>query len=130
MLNAALRGERDPGFVAKLRPYIALTQDALARLPDYQGPCWRGTDLTPQQRVKYKPGQTVTEPHFFSTSTNKKAAFKGNTQFTIESKHGKVIDFLSHHEGEKECLFMAASQFRVLAVEEKNGTTFIDMVQA
>jgi hypothetical protein len=69
--------ERDPAFEAKLRPYVALTQDALARLPDYKGPCWRGTDLAPQQRAKYKPGQTVTESSFFSTSTNKRAAFKG-----------------------------------------------------
>ena len=121
MLNEALRGERDAAFFAKIRPYVALTQDALARLPNYVGMCWRGCDLTPQQRAKYNVGKQVEEPSFFSASYDEKRAFRKNTKYTIESKRSKIVDFLSEHAPEKECLFMAGSHFIVLSVEEQAG---------
>ena len=66
------------------------------------------------------------EAAFTSASTGK--GFSGNVRFTIHGRHGKRIERLSAYPSEREVLFKAGTQFRVLNVRrEENWLTRIEM---
>jgi hypothetical protein len=115
MLNKALRSS-DPAELARLNAYIRAAESGLSQLPSYRGNVFRGTNLRPEIAARYIPGQIVREEAFFSTSSSPKGAFPGNTQFSVFSRNGKPVDFLSELPHEKEVLFPPGTQFKVLSV--------------
>lgn len=87
------------------------------KLPDYRpGPrVVRGAQLSPKQLEQYMVDEIVTERGFTSTSADIDKRFEGNVRFVIESKHGKLISFLSAYPEEQEVMFQAGTRFRVLS---------------
>ncbi|HSY15971.1 MAG TPA: ADP-ribosyltransferase, partial [Jatrophihabitantaceae bacterium] len=129
-LNLLLRNGdagMDSDRVVKLDRLSANLSAALRKLPSYEGFTYRGADLPPDVAASYKPGQTVTEQAFVSSSTE--VPFPGNTQFTIRSTSGKDVSSRSVFPGEKEILFDKRSQFRVLANDVESGVHYIVMEQ-
>lgn len=126
VINDALRGNSRELYV-KLKPYIELSTDALAKLPDHSGTCLRGVrDLPPAVLAQYQTGAIVEEPGFTSTTFGTEP-FKGRIQFTIETKHAKKIHFMSLYPEQKEALLPPHTQFKVLERVEVDGMIFIRM---
>ncbi len=92
----------------------ALNQ-ALEKLPPYNGPVVRGTDLPPDVLAQYQPGAVVTESAFFSTSMDpavaQSTAFAGNVEFRILSRTGRDISSFSMFPSEQEVLFPTGVRF-------------------
>jgi ADP-ribosyltransferase exoenzyme len=125
-LNSALRSN-DPKRVAKLSHYIDRASGGLAHLPNYVGLVYRGASPPPHVVALYVVGNVVEEAGFTSTSYVKSAAFQGKVQYTILSKTGKKIDFLSNFKFEVEVLFAPGARFKVLEVTQSAGTTYVKM---
>lgn len=127
-LNNALRaGTVDPSQQAR----INAIEQALGKLPNHQGPVFRGTDLPSDVLAQYKPGEVITEKAFTSTSTASTQAFPGSTQFTILSKSGKDVSQYSQYPGEQEILFPPGARFEIVSrtYDPATGKTFIEMVE-
>lgn len=91
--------------------------EALSKLPPYQGTTRRGTSMPSSEFAKYKPGMVVEERGFTSTSTVK--GFSGEHVFEVHGKTGRLIESLSYHTQEKEVLFRAGSRFKVVSNDGK-----------
>ena len=117
-------GER-VGPSAAARDFEARTwrQSFLARLPDSTGVKRRGARLSAGEIARYRTGEVVTEPFFVSSSK----PFRGNAQFTIQSRHGKDIHSFSQIPSEAEVLFAADTRYRVRAVRVRGKTTRIEL---
>jgi NAD:arginine ADP-ribosyltransferase. len=111
--------------------HIKFMTEALNKLPNYEGVVFRGSKVEQKQLAKYKVGQIITEQGFTSTSSKLAVAqaFSGNVFYTIVSKTGKAIKDFSEFSGEDEVLFRSGTKFKVLAVENKNGKTYIKMME-
>ena len=111
--------------------HIKFINEALNKLPNHEGVVFRGSKVEPVQLAKYKVGQIITEKGFTSTSTKLAVAqaFSGNVFYTIVSKTGKAIKDFSEFSAEDEVLFRSGTKFKVLAVENKNGKTFVKMME-
>ena len=148
-INAALRNPAaNPKLVAILKPYINLAVSGLEKLPDYPGTVYRGSKMTAEWVKKYedaaKQGTLMSDPAFLSTSYSQtqaevfrdqpdaeaKKAGKIPVMYTIQSKHGKRIEFLSYKAREAEVLFKPGTNFRVLRVDRGAAHTDILMVEA
>jgi hypothetical protein len=120
-LNRSLRNADDsnPGKIN----FEALLNQALDKLPDYDGVAFRGSllggdDLKVYQQA-FDDGTPVTEKSFISSSREAQGAFEGNTTFFIKSKTGKLIEKVLDDEYEKEVLFKSKRQFKVTAFDKK-----------
>ena len=131
-LNEALRsGALDASQHARVE---ALNR-ALEKLPAYQGPVIRGTNLPPEVLAQYRPGEVITEDAFLSTTTNPAVArsqvFSGNVEFRIMSSSGRDISSVSMFPGEQEILFPAGTRFYILSktMDPVTGRTVIRMAE-
>ncbi|EIT90869.1 MULTISPECIES: ADP-ribosyltransferase [Mycobacteroides] len=131
-LNTALRsGTLDASQQAR----IDAINNALAKMPKYEGPVFRGTDLPADVLARYQPGTVVTESAFTSTSTNaaiaKSADFAGNVEFRIISNSGRDVSAVSNFAHEQEILFSSGSKFYVASrnIDPATGRTIIEMIQ-
>jgi hypothetical protein len=131
-LNSALRsGVMD----ASQQLRVQALNNALAKLPPYEGPVIRGTNLPPEVLAKYRPGEVITEDAFLSTSMNTGVArsptFAGNVEFRILSKSGRDISSFSVFPDEAEVLFPTGTRFYVASkvVDPLTGRTVIRMVE-
>jgi ADP-ribosyltransferase exoenzyme len=108
---------------------------ALDKLPPYEGPVVRGTDLPADVLAQYQPGAAVTEPAFFSTSMNpavpQSTAFAGNVEFRVLSRTGRDISSFSMFPTEQEVLFPSGVTFYVLdrRSDPLTGITIIEMIE-
>lgn len=131
-LNSALRSD---ALDASQHARIDALNNALEKLPAYQGPVIRGTNLPPEVLAQYQPGEVITEDAFLSTTTNEAVArsptFAGNVEFRILSSTGRDISFVSMFPGEQEILFPAGTRFYVVSkiVDPLTGKTVIRMVE-
>ena len=131
-LNDALRnGTMDASQQAR----VDALNRALDKLPPYEGPVFRGTDLPPDVLAQYQPGAAVTEPAFFSTSINpavpQSTAFAGNVEFRVLSRTGRDISSFSMFPTEQEVLFPTGVTFYVLdrRSDPLTGITIIEMIE-
>ena len=114
---------------------IEAIKNALQKLPAYEGPVIRGTDLPPEVIDQYRPGEIITEHAFLSTTTNPAVArsptFAGNVEFRIMSNTGRDISSFSVFPGEHEVLFPAGTKFLVLSklIDLLTGRTVIRMIE-
>lgn len=108
---------------------------ALDKLPPYEGPVIRGTNVPADVLDRYQPGQVVTEPAFTSTTTLRAVAegpaFVGNVEFRIFSTTGRDISSFSMYPDEHEILFPPGAQFYVVGktVDPQTGRTIIEMIE-
>ncbi|WP_225730506.1 MULTISPECIES: ADP-ribosyltransferase [unclassified Nocardia] len=114
--------------------YINTLNRALDKLPNYEGPVTRITNLTPEQiaayRKIYETKGTRIEEAFTSTSPFKDAGGvrDGNVEFRIFSRTGKDI---SSYGPNPEILFKTDTPFKVtkVATDWSTGRTVIQMVE-
>jgi hypothetical protein len=131
-LNDALRNET---VDASQQARVDALNRALDKLPPYEGPVVRGTDLPPDVLAQYQPGTAVTEPAFFSTSMNpavpQSTAFAGNVEFRVLSRTGRDISSFSIFPTEQEVLFPSGVTFYVLdrRSDPLTGVTIIEMIE-
>jgi hypothetical protein len=131
-LNGALRSD---ALEASQHARVDALNRALEKLPPYEGPVIRGTNLSPDVIAQYQPGEVVTEDAFLSTTTNTAVArspmFAGNVEFRILSSTGRDVSSLSMFPGEQEILFPAGTRFYVVSkvVDPLTGRTVIRMVE-
>ena len=131
-LNQALRSD---ALDASQHARVAALHNALDKLPAYQGPVIRGTNLPPEVVDQYRPGEIITEDAFLSTTTNTAIArsptFAGNVEFRILSNTGRDISSFSMFPGEQEVLFPAGTRFYIVSKEldPLTGRTVIRMVE-
>jgi hypothetical protein len=131
-LNDALRNET---VDASQQARVDALNRALDKLPPYEGPVVRGTDLPPDVLAQYQPGAAVTEPAFFSTSINpavpQSTAFAGNVEFRVLSRTGRDISSFSMFPTEQEVLFPTGVTFYVLdrRSDPLTGITIIEMIE-
>jgi hypothetical protein len=131
-LNDALRNET---VDASQQARVDAINRALDKLPPYEGPVVRGTDLPPDVLAQYQPGAAVTEPAFFSSSINpavpQSTAFAGNVEFRVLSRTGRDISSFSMFPTEQEVLFPTGVTFYVLdrRSDPLTGITIIEMIE-
>jgi hypothetical protein len=70
-------------------------------------------------RNRLQVGDTFEDEAFLSTSSDARAAFDGNTTFTIQGKTGRSVESISEFSGEKEILFMPGTKFRITKIEDR-----------
>ncbi|WP_067567634.1 ADP-ribosyltransferase [Nocardia acidivorans] len=127
-LNEVLRnGTADAAQQARIKAI----EDALAKLPDYNGVVYRGTNLPADVLSTYQKGEVVTEDAFTSTTSRADGTFPGDVEFEIVSKTGKNIDPYSLAQGEDEVLFPPGSNFFILDrfTDSVTGKTIIKMLE-
>jgi ADP-ribosyltransferase exoenzyme len=108
---------------------------ALEKLPVYEGPVIRGSDIPAEMLELYRPGESITEHGFLSTTTDltvaRSPAFAGNVEFRILSKSGRDISPYSMFPAEQEVLFPSGTEFYVVdkVVNPLTGRTVIRMIE-
>jgi hypothetical protein len=119
-INAALRANNlsDPNFIY-WQPTIEAISSGLAAMPNYSGQTLRGTDLPPDIIASYKPGATVTELAFTSSSWDR--PWNGNTLLKIASLQGKNVQAISQHPEEDEVLYDYGLNELVIQVDGPAG---------
>ncbi|WP_328388523.1 ADP-ribosyltransferase [Nocardia sp. NBC_00416] len=134
-INEALRNPlADPDTYAQAR--IDALNQALGKLPNYEGQVVRHTYLPDDVLARYRVGEEITETAFTSTSQNPAGAselFKGvsNVEMQIISKTGKDVSGLSKSPEELEVLFQSGTPFEVVQrfTDPVTGRTVIRMVE-
>ncbi|QIS08827.1 hypothetical protein F5544_04565 [Nocardia arthritidis] len=125
---------RNGSVTPQQQEYINTLNRALDKLPNYEGPVTRITNLTPEQIAAYRRIQetngTRIEEAFTSTSPFKDAGGvrDGNVEFRIFSRTGKDI---SSYGPNPEILFKTDTPFKVTKVgtDWSTGRTIIQMVE-
>lgn len=131
-LNDALRSH---ALDASQHARVEALNNALGKLPAYEGPVVRGTNLPPEVLAQYRPGEYIIEKGFMSTTTNpavaQAPAFAGNVEFRILSCTGRDISAHSMFPAEQEVLFPSHTRFFVIdkTVDPLTGRTIIEMVE-
>ncbi|MEV6059352.1 ADP-ribosyltransferase [Nocardia asteroides] len=128
-LNGELRsGEVTPATQQR----VDTLNSGLDKMPNYRGEVTRVTDLPPEVLNAYRPGATVTEKGFTSTSplANGGGVRSGEVEMRIFSKTGK--DITEHSApGNPEVLFKSGTQFSVTKryTDWQTGRTVIEMIE-
>lgn len=131
-LNDALRSN---ALDASQHARAEALNHALGKLPPYEGPVVRGTNLPPEVLALYRPGEYFIEKGFMSTTTDpvvaQSPAFAGNVEFRIFSSTGREISAFSILPEEQEVLFQAHTRFFVLSktVDSVSGRTIIELIE-
>lgn len=131
-LNDALRSDI---LDASQHARVEALNNALSKLPPYEGAVVRGSNLPPEALAQYRPGEYIIEKGFMSTTTNpavaQAPAFAGNVEFRIFSCTGRDISEHSMFPAEQEVLFPAHTRFFVVdkTVDPLTGRTIIEMVE-
>lgn len=134
-INQVLRNPLVDPDPAKQARIDALNQ-ALSKLPNYEGQVTRHVNLPEDVLAKYQPGETVTEAAFTSTTKNPAGANSlwpeaSNVEMQIISKTGKDISSLSKSPEEMEVLFASGTQFQCVQrfVDPATGRTVLRLVE-
>lgn len=101
--------------------FMKSLNQALDKLPAYDGVTYRKAPSHSVDLSLYQPGKVVEERGFTSTSKNK-GTWHGDVQYTIHGKSGRDIQSLSSHPGEAEVLFKSGARFYV---ESKQGNHIV-----
>jgi hypothetical protein len=131
-LNHALRSD---ALDASQAARVDAVNRALDKLPAYEGPVIRGSDIPAEVLAQYRPGEVIVEHGFLSTTKNPAVAqlptFAGNVEFQILSKSGRDISSFSMFPAEQEVLFPSGTKFYVVSrsFDPVTGRTFIDMIE-
>jgi len=119
------RGLRSGVMTEELWNHTLRLNDALDKLPNYQGVVGRGATVKPDVIMSYKEGMIIEERAF--TSASKGTGWSGNLKLKITSKTGTDVNALSMHPGENEVLFKSGTRFKVTKVSTHANTTHVEM---
>jgi hypothetical protein len=122
LLNATLRGNRPDPVV---RSFARVLDDALEKLPTYEGWGTRGATLPPEVAAGFIRGGVFQDKGFLSMSTV--SGFGGSHAFRIYSRTGHPISDFSHYATENEVLFPSGAKFDILEVYRKGERTYVTM---
>jgi hypothetical protein len=131
-LNDALRSN---ALDASQYARVEALNGALGKLPAYEGPVVRGTNLPPEVLARYRPDEYIIEKGFMSTTSNpvvaQSSAFAGNVEFRIVSTTGRDVSGVSMFPAEQEILFPAHTRFLVISktLDPRTGRTIIEMIE-
>ncbi|WP_456299183.1 ADP-ribosyltransferase [Mycobacterium parmense] len=131
-LNEALRNE---ALDASLYARVEALNNALSKLPPYEGPVVRGTNLPSEVLAQYRPDEYIIEKGFMSTTRDpgvaQSPAFAGNVEFRIASFTGRDVSPYSMFPTEQEVLFPSHTRFLVISrqVDPLTGRTIIEMIE-
>lgn len=115
---AIINDELRNGPISPLtRTTTDLCVQGLSKLPPYDGPVSRGTDLPRDKDQNCVRGGTMTDRAFTSTSATK--SFDGSHQFSIHSPGGHDVSFLSKFPEEVEVLYPPNHTFQIVS---RHGT--------
>lgn len=135
-VNTALR-TGDGKTVYQYEPHIKTAVSGLNQMPRYNGETVRKIQLDNKQDLnnvlnKYKPGRTVQEDTFVSTTMGKTNSFPGNVVMHINSRTGHPIANLSKYPTEGEVLFGPGTKFNVNDrwYDQKSNAWHINMTEA
>jgi len=129
-MNGFLRGTSTypPQDAARIQRNVDDAVAGLSKLPQATGTYYRGTDFPPDVLNRWQPGNDVSDPAFWSTSTKPSVAevFRsennGNVLITIlGGSRGVDVRALSHYGGEAEVLLLPGAEFRVISREWDPG---------
>jgi hypothetical protein len=121
-LNPALR-HQDQTVLDRADAQLRLSVSALLQLPAVTGNVFRGVNLSPEALEAYRPGATVIERSFTSTSVAQAAvepfiqqhSEKPAAVFVIEAAgFGRSLSSMSAYENEREVLFGPGQRFEVM----------------
>jgi len=127
-VNSFLRNPDYFGPMPYEENFAKLLNDALDKMPSFEGTVYRGGDFSKtvidEYREAFKKGSILTEKAFMSTSKYTGTAMEGDTFFVIESKSGKSVEEIMEFgsEGganEAEVVFKAGSKFKVTEVRQE-----------
>lgn len=111
----------------------ALLNQALNRLPVYDGQVTRMLNLTVEQQEQYQIGAIIDFPAFTSTSYAKDVHVGGkkNTRLIIRQHSGRKIDELSEFPSEYEVLIGSPTKYKVrdLWYDTEKGYTVVELEQ-
>lgn len=113
-INKQLR-DGDPSPLTQIITNLCI--QGLNKLPPYDGPVSRGTDLPWDKDQNCVRGGTMTDKAFTSTSATK--SFDGSHQFSIHSPGGRDVSFLSKYPEEVEVLYPPNHTFQIVS---RHGT--------
>lgn len=122
-MNSYLRNKDNKHPV--IGAYVALLNQALDKLPNYEGIVIRGATLPESVAAIHKKGNVVTYDAFTSATTNKIPW--GKDVFIIISQTGKPIMSISYHKNESEVLFKSGTQFEILDVYTEDKVKYYVM---
>jgi hypothetical protein len=115
-------------LAAQLRPYVALAESGLSKLPAYEGDVYRSMHIDaasrPELYANYTTrGAIIDDAGFYSTSTNPNITMSGddNVKLVISQQSGREVSYLSAYQSEQEVLFPPGTRFQVLDVETVAG---------
>ena len=101
--------------------------NALNKIPSYQGKVWRDVDLPESVLSSYVVGSVVIEKGFSSSSYSDERFKKLPHRLLIHSKSGKIIQSLSVLSNEDEVLFKSGTKFKVLKRTQAKSYLLIEL---
>jgi SPP1 gp7 family putative phage head morphogenesis protein len=104
-------------------PMIAILNEALEKLPNWEGTAYRGINLSSAKQDQYQVGTVVKWNNFSSCSRDVNAAFNSkNTIFTVLNvTDGKNIQIMSGSPSEKEIILPMGKKVRVVSRDHVGG---------
>lgn len=99
--------------------------EGFRKLPSYQGTVYRGVSNRVAQVMEeggVKVGNIIRAESYWSTSYDKSVKFDKKLVYVIESKTGRKIDDMSEYPRETEVLFLPATEFEVIKIDERSKT--------
>jgi hypothetical protein len=116
---------------AAVAGFTRILNNALKKLPNYQGLVFRGYESRnfTADLAKYTVGATITWPGFTSTTTDPNEAYDGNMLFTIYCRSGRILGDYADVPAEQEVTFVTDTKFRVLDVERRGSAVVIELLE-
>jgi hypothetical protein len=111
----------------KCEGVISAINQGLAKIPNYKGWVYRGSNLPQQVRDEHQVGNEIIYKAF--TSTSNSIGWGGNDQFLIYSETGSSVDSISSLKGEKEVLFSSSTKFKVIHKVKIQETNLYIMIE-
>ena len=129
-LNAYLYGKYPNATDAEKQTFEhirRLLNQALQKMPIYQGKSTRIVGLSDGEILQYQVGSIITWQAFSSSSMGKDVIIdQANVRFSINGESARRIDEISGHD-EQEVLFSAPTSFRVVSVKKIGHMTYIEL---
>jgi len=125
ILNKALRGDLPAEDLRIPQPYIETINSALSKLPDFPGRVRRGTNMPAKELRRHQAGSEISYAGYTSASLGE--GFRQDVRIELESRTGKLIEFVSAFPWEREILFAPGKRFRVTERIDIAGKTYLRM---
>lgn len=123
-INFQLREDKTTPSILMMAKVI---NNALNKMPSYQGKVWRDVDLPDSVLSSYVVGSVVIEKGFSSSSYSGERFKKLPHRLLIHSKSGKIIQSLSVLPNEDEVLFKSGTKFKVLKRTQTKSYLLVEL---